>query len=101
MGYTAKRAGYAFQEGSKDLVRSYDPRTWSNKDAAINEGLRYTEGKLKAYDNLVKAGASVGKVGRVALKVAPLVSIASWGLDAYTFGKGFARGWQAYGVNYR
>ncbi|MCS5696747.1 hypothetical protein [Desulfofundulus thermocisternus] len=101
VSHTANRIGYAAREGAKDLVRSYDPRTWTQKDAAQNLGLKYTEGKLKTYEKLVKEGAAVGKIGRVALKAMPFVSAASYFQDSYTFTKGFVRGWQAYGANHR
>ncbi len=71
--YTAKRAGYGFWEGTKDLVRSYDPRTWDQKEAAQNVAKDYALGKAGSYYKLVKAGAEVGKVGQFALKAVPLL----------------------------
>lgn len=101
VGYYAKRLGYASWEGAKDLVRSYDPRTWDQKEAAQNVAKDYALGKAGSYYKLVKAGAAVGKVGRVAFKAVPVVGVLTAAPDAATFFTGFWRGWQAYGVNHR
>lgn len=76
--------------------------TWDQKEAAQNVAKDYALGKAGSYYKLVKAGAAVGKVGRVAFKFGgPLLGAISVGQDVRTFWNGFARGWQAYGVNHR
>lgn len=95
------RIGYATVQGAKNLANSYNPMTWTPKNAAQKVALNTAERYSKTLNVLAKEGALAGKAAKVVGHITPVISYISWGLDAYTFKTGFVSGWQAYGVNHR
>lgn len=88
--YYAKKAVYATKSGYKEY---YNSLGWN--DAAEKFGMAKAEGYKRAVEGGMIAAGRVGKT--VAKKVVPGLNAAFMMKDVYTFGKGFARGWAAYG----
>lgn len=101
MKSTTMRIGYATVQGAKNLANSYNPMTWTPKNAAQKVALNTAERYSKTLNVLAKEGALAGKAAKIVGHITPVISAASYLSDVYTFGKGFYKGWQAYGVNHR
>ncbi|GAB6936274.1 MAG: hypothetical protein C0P72_008410 [Clostridia bacterium] len=83
------RFGYAVKSGFRELYSNYG---WGDlaKDVAMP--------KAEAYSKAVKAGLISAKtLGKVASRAIPVYGYYSTAQDVWTFGKGFIKGWQAYG----